>query len=127
MKKWVHILLPLILGGIIYIFFHKPNLALHEYVKTANYYHLFQKNYFFKLLLNYIPDFLWAYSLSYFFNTYLPNSWKWKKPVSILFLISFSECIQLFLPTIFTFDFYDLLISICAALCTFLLSSRDEK
>jgi hypothetical protein len=120
MKKWVHIFLPLVVGGSIYLFFHKPDLLLHQYIKTPNYYHLFKENRLFQFCLNYVPDILWAYSLSHFLFLYLLLNYRWKKLVIVIILVSFSECIQLYLPNIFTFDIYDLILNVSAAFLHFL-------
>ena len=116
-RNLFHIVIPLLLGFLIYVFFHKPNLALHFYLNklTAlpNYYHSIKGNAFYVFLINHLPDALWIYSLGIFLlisfdfikNTYL-------KAAFIVIIGSSTEIVQVFSSKAFTFDFVDLLINI---------------
>ncbi len=116
-RNIVHIFIPLLLGFVVYLIFHKPNLQLHAYITKfiaiPNYYNYFKQYAFFIFLLNHLPDALWIYSLGIFLL--LSFEWvknDWLKAAFVIILGSLTEIIQLFLPNQFTFDWVDLLINI---------------
>lgn len=110
-------LLPLFIGGLVYIFFRKNGLlgiSLHLLDVTPT---------FWTVLINSLPDFCWAFSLSnalYMFFAYYHFS-RLGSTLLIALLITFSEIIQVFFPRHFTFDmvdfFVDLLSVFLAAIC----------
>ena len=116
-RNFIHILIPLLFGFLIYVLFHKPNLLLHIYLQkiTAfpNYFELIKENSLLVFLLNHLPDALWIYSLGIFLwlmfdfikNTFL-------KAAIIIILGSLTEIVQFCFSQGFTFDWLDLLINI---------------
>jgi hypothetical protein len=116
-KNFLHMLIPLLVGFMLYLFFHKPNLLLHSYtarlIIIPNYYDSIIGGKFFIFLLNHLPDALWIYSLGIFLFlsfSFIKNIWL--KAALIIILGSSTEVIQLFLSKQFTFDWIDLLINI---------------
>ncbi len=113
-------LLPLCIGGVIYIFFRKNGLVgLLLHVTD------FKPGSVWKVLINTLPDFYWAFSLSnalyIFFNS---HNFSFKRALWVIgFVIIFSEIVQLLVPTYFTFDVLDLF----AVLLAFILSSMIAK
>ncbi len=114
-KILLHTILPLLLGFCIYLFFHKPNLLLHvycnKYLSIPNYYVLIKNNWLAVLLLNHLPDILWAYSFGIFLSIsfqFVEN--KYLKAALILLIVSFTEVVQIFYPKSFTFDWLDLVL-----------------
>lgn len=115
--------LPLLIGAAIYLFFHKPNLLLHiwvyKYFQLPNYYAYLQKSALAIFLLNHLPDCLWALSLSWFLVLFIANSIGFKtKAALIVFLVSFTEIVQVFFPKQFTFDWVDLFLSFAISFVT---------
>jgi hypothetical protein len=128
MKKIIlHIFTPLFIGAIIYLFFHQPNLVLHKYIHTVNFYANFKGNKIFIICLNHLPDILWAYSLSYFFFTFLTFKKSILKLITIVLVLLFSECIQLFYPKIFTFDILDITLMVATSLIVYYKLCGNEK
>ncbi len=112
-KKLFQVITPLLVGFLIYLFFHKPNLILHsylaEYIQIPNFFNSFNHNKIFIFLLNHIPDILWIYSLGNFLIfacAFIKN--KWVKAAIIIAIGSITEIIQLLFPLNFTFDWLDL-------------------
>jgi hypothetical protein len=112
MKKFLFILLPLILGGIIYLFFHKPNLLLHRFFIVPNYYETYKNDSWLKLVTNYVPDIMWAISVAAFLHYSLSNSFGKYKTILIVSIVACSEIIQLFFPKLFRFDVMDLILMV---------------
>jgi hypothetical protein len=116
-RNLIHIIFPLLLGFLLYLFFHKPNLLLHAYITKLtpipNYYGYIKAYPVFIFLLNHLPDALWIYSLGIFLFIsldFVENSWL--KAALVIILGSLTEVMQLFLPNQFTFDWVDLLINV---------------
>jgi hypothetical protein len=116
-RNLTHIIVPLVIGFILYLFFHKPNLLLNFYLQKCiaipNYYDHIKENKILVFLLNHLPDALWIYALGVFLFVslnFVNNNWL--KAALILILGSLTEIVQLFLPQQFTFDWIDLLINI---------------
>jgi hypothetical protein len=122
LNKWKHIILPILIGGLIYLFLHKPNLILHQYLHVPNYYAFGKGNFYFHLVLNYIPDFLWAYALSVFLFSFMPTNKKASNYIVVLTVLFTSELIQLYYPQNFTFDFLDIIIYFVATSLAYVLS-----
>jgi hypothetical protein len=109
-------LLPLFLGGLVYIFFRQSGIFGLS-LKPLHY----KDSVLPPVLINILPDFCWAFSFSNTLNFFF---WQfglsfWKAAAFMLAPICFSEFIQLFFPQYFTFDIADLLVEIFA----FFLSS----
>lgn len=107
--------IPMVFGLLIYLFFHKPNLLLHSYIARyitiPNYYHSISSNTVFLFLLQHVPDALWIYSLGVFFIVSFQSlKNKLIKAALIIFLGSLTEIVQIFLSDQFTYDWIDLLI-----------------
>jgi hypothetical protein len=113
----LHTALPLLVGFIIYLFFHKANLLLHHYAYKyfgfINYYENIKKYKSVIFIVNHLPDILWVYSLGIFLIHFIKlNNNKNFKAAIILIIGSLSEIIQLFFPQQFTFDWLDLLFTL---------------
>lgn len=126
-KIFLHIFLPLVLGAIIYL------LGRQNVLLNADIY--FLKKYFYKsfvaihkhsILLYNAPDFCWDYSLAsaLFFWGKKYASGRRFFPIIILALLLASEFIQLLMPTIFTFDWIDVLAAFFAFMLSYLLNYR---
>src|SRR5882762_8255532 len=108
-----HCVLPLLTGFVIYLFFHQPNLKLHQWFadhySVPNFYSAIKGNSLAIFFLNHFPDALWDYSLTCFLMLYISNSIKkYSRATLIISLVSLTEIIQLFFPKQFTFDWTDL-------------------
>jgi hypothetical protein len=131
-KILLHTLLPLLIGLCIYLFLHKPNLIIHYYanklVQFPNYYESTKNIALIKLVVNHIPDMLWACSLGIFL---LYTIWfisnKYLKAAFILILLSLTEIVQVFYPKTFTFDWVDLGLIIITQLFIFFWYESKQK
>jgi len=127
-----HCVFPLLLGFLIYLFFHKPNLQLHQWFADQfsfpNFYGSIKDQPLAIFLLNHVPDALWDYSLTCFLILYFSNSIKRNtRAALIIFLVSLTEIIQLFFPKQFTFDWTDLFLSILISLFTIRYFQYEKK
>jgi hypothetical protein len=127
-----HCALPMLIGLAVYIFFHKPNLVIHQwifnYCPIPNYYVLINKFSIAEFLLNHLPDCLWAYSLTYFLALFISNSFtRLVKAALIIIIVSFTEIIQLFFLNQFTFDWVDLFLSILISCFTLIFWSYEKE
>ena len=116
-RNFIHIVIPLTIGFLIYVLFHKPNLLLHSFINRftiiQNYYEQIKGQSYCIFLLNHLPDALWIYSFGIFLfvtfdfikNTFL-------KAAIIIILGSLTEIVQFCFSQGFTFDWLDLLINI---------------
>lgn len=123
-KILLHTMLPLLLGFCIYLFFHKPNLAIHHYLyrycSIPNYYAAIKNNWLANFILNHAADVLWAYSFGIFLIiSFQSIKNKYLKAAFILLIVSFTEIVQVFYPKIFTFDWLDLLFIVITQLIVF--------
>ena len=112
--------LPLVVGGFIYVLFRKNGLLGIALPVPG-----FKSASSGKVLIDVLPDFCWAFSLSsalyLFFNS---HNFSFKKTAWLIgFIIVFSELVQLLIPAYFTFDMLDLL----AAFLAFIFSSVIAK
>ncbi|MDR2878954.1 MAG: hypothetical protein LBV03_03475 [Fusobacteriales bacterium] len=116
----INIIFPILLGGIIYVFFRSSNLLMFSWFKflkldgfiyfIRKYTVLYQKNIPYYALYS-LPDGLWAYSFIAFLSLYFKNKFIYTLPGTIGAAV---EILQLwFVPG--TFDILDLIIII---LCT---------
>lgn len=103
--------LPLFIGGLIYIFFRKAgllgiSLPMFDISRTT----------FWKVILDTLPDFCWAFSFSNALHIFLYTFGLsfWKSTLFILVAICGSELLQILLPQYFTFDIVDLLAELFA-------------
>jgi hypothetical protein len=120
-KLFFHIILPLLVGFFIYLFFHKPNLWIHyeaaKYAFNLNYYESIKRNSLAIFLLNHLPDALWMYSVGTFLCQYVEVFYNQKTQMFLLlFIAAGSEIVQIFFPEQFTFDWIDLFINICISI-----------
>jgi VanZ family protein len=119
-KIFSHIILPVFIGFLVYLFLHKPNLWLHQVFQkygTLNFYENIKSNAIAIFLLHHLPDVLWMYSLSVFIKICIDvGTNKIVTAVVILFIAVISEAIQIFFPTQFTFDWIDVLLNVLVAL-----------
>jgi len=104
-------ILPLLLGIVIYIFFRDQGI-LGISARLSN-----DKPYpFVKPIINTLPDFCWAFSLSntlYLFFKISSVSLK-RSTIFIILSVALSEIVQIFFPKHFTFDWLDLLADLIA-------------
>jgi putative effector of murein hydrolase len=109
--------IPLLVGFLLYLFFHKPNLLIHSFIAKCttipNYYDYFKENKVFIFLLNHLPDALWIYSFGLFlFVSFGFIKKSWLKAALIVLIGSLTEIVQLFYQKNFTFDWIDLFINL---------------
>jgi hypothetical protein len=105
--------MPLLAGAIVYLLFRPVN-------PVSSYFHSIKRipvEYgWLKWFLGIFPDFCWSYSLAfslYLFGLHYKLN-RYHLALAILFLLVFSEWVQLFFPHQFTFDAYDLLAAVFA-------------
>ena len=124
-KIFLHIFLPLIIGCIIYLF-GRNNTWLNENLHGLYIHSAFQNTSFYKIVVYNVPDFCWDYSLAsaLFFWGKKYASGRRFFPIIILALLLASEFIQLLMPTIFTFDWIDVLAAFFAFMLSYLLNYR---
>ena len=102
--------LPLMLGGAVYIFFREGGLLGLSWKVPCD------PGVFGRFLISTFPDFCWSFSLAnalYLFLCGLYVSLR-KSFILVTAVIVFSEMIQVFFPKRFTFDFKDLLAGLLA-------------
>jgi hypothetical protein len=117
-KILLHCILPLVAGAIVYLYFRQGGLMGYTLGNNTR-----MKDP--GLLLQTLPDFLWAYSLAsalFLFFGYTGLPFTWSAGVILVILLA-SEIIQLWFPGRFTFDFMDL----GATVLAFLLSTLYFK
>lgn len=120
---FIHILLPLFFGGLIYILFRSTNLRMFEWFNFIGLEDIiFKSRAFFSIFKKYLPnwfyfslpDALWIYS----FNSAIITYWNNKKdklkiwiviPFTFGIIIEIFQCFKLFPGT---FDYLDLIFSI---------------
>ena len=134
MFKWIvwRCVFPLLIGFIVYLFFHKPDLLLHQWLadhySIPDFYTSIKDKPVAIFLLNHVPDALWDYSLTCFLILCISNSIKkYTRAALIIFLVSLTEIVQLLFPKQFTFDWTDLLIAIMISLFTLTYSAYEKK
>jgi hypothetical protein len=124
--------LPLLTGLAVYLFFHKPDLLLHQWLNNychfPSYYASVNKFPIAVFLLNHFPDCLWAYSLTSFLILFFPGSFSFKlKAAFILALVSATEIIQVFFPKQFTFDWIDLFLTVAVSFFTLIFWPYEKE
>jgi hypothetical protein len=118
---FLHILLPLILGGSIYLLFRPSSIPENPFFIYSK--EILQSDKaFLKLLINSGPDFCWSYSftaclllINYYF---LKQKYFW---IIVFILVALSEIVQIFLYPHFTFDWKDLFADIAGFALALLL------
>lgn len=128
-QLFIHAILPLIAGFLIYFFF-RPNVWFVQFFdKRESLISFSQMNQFQKLLIFSGPDFCWTYSLSS--ALFIWGNWQGQNlkyfPAFVFFLIVLSELGQLFIPKNFTFDWFDIFAALLAFLLSYLLTYRNAK
>ena len=128
-KLIFHIILPLIAGAAIYIFFRK-NTWLRIHLLPPDIYSVtLSRGPLNDLFVFNLPDFCWSYSLA-------SSLFYWKRldkvnnryfPVLVLLLIIAAESAQYFLSPQFTFDRLDIVAAIMAFFLSYLLNGRHES
>jgi len=131
-RFFVHCLFPLLVGFIIYLFFHKPNLLLHKwanaFMSQPNYYNNIKNNKLSLFFLNHVLDIIWAYSLTWFLFLFINfNLKKFAKAAIVILIVSSTEVIQLFLSPHLTFDWVDLIFCICTTTLVLILYTHEIK
>lgn len=116
-KLLIYCFVPLSIGLLFYIFFHKPDLLLHRWLSSfstfPNYNHLLTNNFWGRLLLYHFADIAWCFSFTHFLKLFYFSKFSYKtKAALIIFIVSFTEVVQLFFPKQFTFDRIDFFISV---------------
>jgi hypothetical protein len=126
-KIILHIILPLVIGLVIYMIVRPDNWIVQQ---------LFPENHSGKGLVSPTSpwyarwiaysgsDFCWSYSFAsaLFFWKKADGSIHWKFVVIVLMLVCFFELIQFLFPGQFTFDAVDLAAAFCAVLLSWLLN-----
>ena len=123
-KIFIHVVLSLVIGLAIYIFF-RQGTWLHRNILPGHTRSFIQiADSFWGNILKYnLPDFCWSYS----FSSALFIWGKWRGGQIKLFvffvflLILAAEPLQLLLPSRFTFDWMDMVAALLAVLLSFLL------
>jgi hypothetical protein len=124
--------LPLLIGLAVYLFFHKPNLLLHQWVSKyftiPDYYSRVNKFPVAVFFINHFADCLWAYSITSFLMLLISNSFPFNlKAALIIVLVSATEIIQVFFPKQFTFDRIDLFLSIAVSFFTLIFWPYEKE
>ncbi len=127
-----HCIAPLIIGFFIYLFFHKPNLIIHQIINKIvalpNYYLQVKGSKVLRFLINHIPDILWNYSLATFLLIFFSKKInKTYIGAIIVVVISLTEIIQVFLPKQFTFDLIDLSLAIITSIISIKIFFYEKK
>lgn len=115
------IVLPLILGGMCYIFFRTGSWFADIFPTSIK---VVPERNLFRFLIAVSPDFLWAFSLGSFLYSFQQYNEKYWFSLLILMLLLFSEWLQLFTSRRFTFDYFDLIAAILAWLLSYSLRNR---
>lgn len=122
----LHVLLPLIVGTIIYLLF-RQHTFLHRIFFSGTDYKaiIISENKFANVIAFNLPDFCWSYSFASALFIWEKRQERIIKyfPFIVLLILLMGELIQLFLPSMFTFDWLDLI----AAFSAFLLSYRKFR
>lgn len=122
----IHVLLPLLLGFLIYLFF-RTNTWFHQTMlpewKTQ---FTFESTILTAIFKFHLPDFCWSYS---FTSALLLWKYWYKLKLTyfepfLLIILMTSEIVQLFLKPAFTFDWFDLVAAIIAFCLSFFFSNR---
>jgi hypothetical protein len=114
------ILLPLLIGALFYIFFRTGSWFSDFFPK---YLKVNISNEAFKYVTGIAPDFCWSFSIGSFLYSHRDYSNKSWFHFFVLFILIFSELIQMWMPKYFLFDVFDLL----AALAAWFLSFKLRK
>ena len=114
----LNVCLPLTIGLLIYIFFHKTtyiNIFFDEYL-SLNFTYINENNIFITIIKNWACDFLWAYSL-FFALAIILTPFKSKIKLSVILSASISiylEILQYAHVIAGTFDWCDIFFEIAA-------------
>jgi hypothetical protein len=128
-KIIIHVILPLVAGLAIYVFFRK-NTWIHHHLlppglHTFNIPQSWLNNFF---IFN-MPDFCWSYSLtSSLFIWEKSSDYKIKYlPALILLFLVAAESVQYFVPSQFTFDWLDIIAAVSAFFLSYMLNRQNER
>jgi hypothetical protein len=118
----VHVILPLILGLLVYLFYRSNTWLNYLVGQTALKPVIVPGNFISRILAFNVPDFCWFYSFSSAF--FIWEHW-WGRPLKllsygVLVLLIASELVQLLFPLLFTFDPVDILAAILAFTLSFI-------
>lgn len=126
----IHILIPLIIGGFVYLFFRSSTWIHYHIFNYAKVHPIVSLSGTWGNILAFqLPDFCWSYALS-------SSMFLWKKTngirysyISLLIasIVIGAELIQIFMPAMFTFDSRDLLAAGIAFLLSYHFFNRYEK
>jgi hypothetical protein len=131
-RIFIQILLPLLLGAIIYILFRKDTL-IHKWLLPADYdpvtadlSRTARLNYFMAFNL---PDLCWSYSFAsaLFISENVLGKTSRLFPLFVLLLLIISEFVQLLFPGNFTFDWMDLAATVCAFGLSYFANRLHDK
>jgi hypothetical protein len=89
----LHILLPLVLGLIVYLLFRKPSTHLHDFLSIKQPLYDIPRNMSGKFLLFHFPDMCWAYALTASLIVFTTLKSFWCAAIGILAMSCF-ELIQ---------------------------------
>jgi hypothetical protein len=127
-----HCIFPLLIGFSVYLFFHQPNLKLHQWLADSysfpNFYGYIKNNPIAIFFLHHFPDALWNYSLTCFLMLFFSNTIKINiRAAIIVSLVSLTEIIQVFFSQQLTFDWIDLLLALVISLLTLNYFTYEKK
>ena len=125
----VHIILPLVIGLAIYVFFRKNTWLHHHLLPQAFDTITLPQNRVSDFFIYNVPDFCWSYSLSYalfMWNGSSPFIAQGKFAMGVVVLLITVEVIQIWMPSKFTFDWLDLAATL-VAFCLSWIQYRKNK
>lgn len=127
---FVHVLLPLIAGAIIYLLLRQDTF-LHQlfFSGSGSKAIAISKNLVTDIFVYNLPDFCWCYSFAS--ALFIWERWQGNKikffSVVVLSVLVIGELIQIFLSSFFTFDWGDIVAAIIAFGLSYYQISKDEK
>ena len=129
---FINIILPIFIGGMIYILFRSQKLWLFHWFYALNLGEIINfmrssvqeiKNFVPKTILFSLPDALWVYSFTMFISLFFKNFYI----VSSIFIMSMlTEILQLFFVT-GTFDIYDLIYMFLFYLLSIYILKKERR
>lgn len=129
-KIFLHVLLPLVAGGLIYILY-RPSVWFTDIFNFNEGKINSEKTSFLeKLFIFSGPDFCWDYSFAssvFLLNFYYKFSSKEIIAIVVLLFLIVSETVQLFLEKWFTFSYGDLIAAIIAVIISLLFTPKNAK
>jgi hypothetical protein len=121
-KIFLHVILPVIAGVMIYVLFRKDTWFHHQLLKAISPKAVFSKGIFTDIIAFNLPDFCWSYSLAS--ALFIWEKWLHTRirffTAFVLLLLLVAELIQYFFAPQFTFDWLDLVAAVLAFFLSYL-------